>query len=175
MLEAMREAIWNEIKAELRSEDPDFPDMEVNEYGLSYELNEVSQIHVGAHGGNGYIWFGVYCSKEDHKHKYDKIKKSLESFLGDGEPDPEEMYPWWIYADTGYVDTDLNLWDPTREALEILSNEAKRKKIVRKVAQGLQELLEVIEDIAMVNAIEEGAQTELVPEEQIFEILRSGS
>ena len=30
---------------------------------------------------------------------------------------------------------------------------------MRKVVQGLQELLEVIEDIAMVNAIEEGAKT----------------
>ncbi|MXY82823.1 MAG: hypothetical protein F4Y91_12390, partial [Gemmatimonadetes bacterium] len=159
MLEAMREAIWNEIKAELRSEDPDFPDMEVNEYGLSYELNEVSQIEVGTCGNSkskdGRIWFGVSCSEKDYKHKYDKIKKSLESFLGCGEPDTEEIYPWWRYADTGYVDTHLNLENPTREALEILSNEEQRKKIVRKVAQGLQELLEVIEDIAMVNAIEE--------------------
>ena len=173
MLEAIREAIWSEIEAELRSEDLDFLDVEVNKYGLSYELNEVSQIHVGAHGSDGHIWFGVYCSKKDHKHKYDKIKKSLESFLSGGESDTE--YPWWIYADTGYVDTDLNLKNPTRKALEILANEEKRKKVVRKVAQGLQELLEVIEDIAMVNAIEEGAKTELVPEEQIFDILRSGS
>ena len=172
MLEAMREAVWNEIKAELRSEDPDFLDMEVNEYGLSYKLNEVSYIEVGAHGekNDGRIWFGVYCSKKDHKHKYDKIKKSLKSFLDGGESDTE--YPWWRYADTGYVDTDLNLKKPTREALEILSNEKKRKKVVRKVAQGLQELLEVIEDIAMVNAIEEGAKTGLASREQVFKILR---
>ena len=78
MLEAIREAIWSEIEAELRSEDLDLID---DEDGLSYELNEVSQIHVGAHGVNGRIWFGVSCSKKDHKHKYDKIKKSLESFL----------------------------------------------------------------------------------------------
>lgn len=156
MLEAIRETIWNEIEAELRSEGLDFLDVEVSEDGLSYELNEVSQIHVGAHGSNGRIWFGVYCSKKDHKHKYDKIKKSLESFLGGGEPDTEEMYPWWRYADT-----NLNLKNPTREDLEMLSNEEKRKKVVRKVAQGLQELLEVIEDIAMVKAIEEGAKTGL--------------
>ena len=172
MLEAIREAIWNEIEAELRSEDLDFLDVEVNKYGLSYELNEVSQIHVGAHGSDGHIWFGVYCSKKDHEHKYDKIKKSLESFLSGGEPDIEEEYPWWIYADTGYDDTDLNLKNPTREALEILSNEEKRKKVVRKIAQGLQELLEVIEDIAMVNAIEEGAKTGLASREEVFKILR---
>ena len=176
MLEAIREAIWSEIEDELRSEDLDFIDMAVSkgEDGLSYELNEVSQIHVGAHGkdSDGRIWFGVYCSKKDYKHKYDKIKKSLESFLSGGEPDTEEMYPWWRYADTGYVDTDLNLKNPTREALEILSNEEKRKKVVRKVAQGLQELLEVIEDIAMVNAIEEGAKTGLVSRKQVFKILR---
>ena len=169
MLEAIREAIWSEIEAELRSEEPDFIDASVSKDGLSYELNEVSQIHVGAHGksNDGRIWFGVYCSKEDHKHKYCKIKKSLESFLSDGEPDTEKMYPWWRYADT-----NLNLKNPTREDLEILSNEEKRKKVVRKVVQGLQELLEVIEDIAMVNAIEEGAKTGLASREQVFKILR---
>ena len=172
MIGSAKELLWNEIKSELKSEDLDFLDVEVSEKGLSYELNEISQIHVGAHGRNGRIWFGVYCSEKDHKHKYDKIKKSLESFLGDGEPDIEEMYPWWRYADTGYVDTDLNLWKPTREALEILSNEEKRKRVVRNVAQGLQELLEVIEDIAMVNAIEEGAKTGLASREQVFKILR---
>ena len=170
MLEAGPELLWNEIESELKSEDLDFLDVEVSEDGLSYELNEASQIHVGAHGRNGRIWFGVYCSEKDHKHKYDKIKKSLESFLSGGEPDTEEMYPWWRYADT-----NLNLKNPTREDLEMLANKDKRKKVVRRVAQGLQELLEVIEDIAMVNAIEEGAKTELVSEEQIFEILRRGS
>ncbi len=170
MLEAIREEIWREIEDELRSEDLDL--VSKGEDGLSYKLNEISQIHVGAHGGNGRIWFGVYCSKKDHKHKYDKIKKSLESFLSGGEPDAEKEYPWWIYADTGYVDTDLNLKKPTREALEILSNEEKRKKVVRKVAQGLQELLEVIEDIAMVNAIEEGAKTGYASREEVFKILR---
>ena len=164
MLEAIREAIWSEIEAELRSEDLDLID---DEDGLSYELNEVSQIHVGAHGVNGRIWFGVYCSKKDHKHKYDKIKKSLESFLSGGEPDTEEVYPWWRYTDT-----NLNLKNPTREDLEMLANKNKRKKVVRKIAQGLQELLEVIEDIAMVNAIEEGAKTGLASREQVFKILR---
>ena len=169
-IESAKELLWEEIEAELRSEEPDFIDASVSKDGLSYELNEVSQIHVGAHPVYGRIWFGVYCSKKEHEHKYDKIKKSLESFLSGGEPDTEEMYPWWRYADT-----NLNLKNLTREDLEILSNEEKRKKVVRKVVQGLQELLEVIEDIAMVNAIEEGAKTELVPEEQIFEILRRGS
>ena len=165
MPEAIREEIWSEIEDELRSEDLDL--VSKGEDGLSYELNEVSQIHVGAHGVNGRIWFGVYCSEKDHKRKYDKIKKSLESFLSGGEPDTEEMYPWWRYADT-----NLNLKNPTREDLEMLANKDKRKKVVRKVAQGLQELLEVIEDIAMVNAIEEGAKTGLASREQVFKILR---
>ena len=172
MPEAIREAIWSEIKDELRSEDLDL--VSEGEDGLSYKLNEVSRIHVGAHDRDGRIWFGVYCSEKDHKRKYDKIKKSLESFLSGGEPDldKEKMYPWWRYAATGYVDTYLNLKNPTREDLEILSNKNKRKKVVRKVAQGLQELLEVIEDIAMVNAIEEGAKTGLASREQVFKILR---
>ena len=163
--DVMFEAIWNEIGSELRSEDLGLPDEKVSTDGLKYKLNEATQIHVGAHGSNGRIWFGVYCSEKDHKHKYDKIKKVLEVVNG-GEPDTEKMYPWWRYADV-----NLNLKNPTREDLEELSDKEKRKKVVRKIAQGLKELLEVIEDIAMVNAIKEGEKTELVSEEEIFKIL----
>ena len=165
--DVMLEAIWNEIGAELRSGDLGLPDEKVSTDGLKYKLNEATQIHVGAHGSNGRIWFGVYYSAESHKHKYDKIKRSLESFLSGGEPDTEKMYPWWRYADT-----NLNLKNPTRADLEMLANKEKRKKVVRKIAQGLQELLEVIEDIAMVNAIEEGARTGLASREEVFKILR---
>ncbi|MCY4604974.1 MAG: hypothetical protein OXE49_12145 [Gemmatimonadetes bacterium] len=165
--DVMLEAIWNEIGAELRSEDLGLPDEKVSTDGLKYKLNEATQIHVGAHGSNGRIWFGVYYSAESHKHKYDKIKRSLESFLSGGEPDTEKMYPWWRYADT-----NLNLKNPTRADLEMLANKEQRKKVVRKIAQGLQELLEVIEDIAMVNAIEEGARTGLASREEVFKILR---
>lgn len=167
ILEAVPELLWNEVESELRSEDLGLTDEKVSTDGLKYKLNEATQIHVGVHGSNGRIWFGVYCSEKDHKHKYDKIKKSLESFLSGGEPDTEEMYPWWRYADT-----NLNLKNPTREDLEMLADKDKRKKVARKVAQGLQELLEVIEDIAMVNAIEEGAKTGLASREQVFKILR---
>lgn len=80
--------------------------------------------------------------------------------------EPDDDYPWWRYADKNL---NLNLEKPNREHLELLSNKEKRKKVVRKIVQGLKELLEVIEDIAIVNAIKEGEKTEFVSEEQIFE------
>ena len=47
-----------------------------------------------------------------------------------------------------------------------------RKKLHRRSSKkGLKEVWEVLEDLALVNAIKEGEKTELVPEEQIFEIL----
>ena len=166
----MLEAIWNEIGSELRSEDLGLPDEKVSTDGLiKYKLSEATQIHVGAHGSNGRIWFGVYCSEKDHKHKYDKIKKALEVVSG-GEPDTEKMYPWW-----GYADENLNLKSLTREDLEVLSNKEKRKKVVRKIAQGLKELLEILEDIALVNAIKEGAKAGRASREQVFKILKNES
>ena len=81
-----------------------------------------------------------------------------------------KWYPWYRYADE-----NLNLCDPTAENIKLLLSEKKRKEFARKIVQDVKEVLEALEDIAMVNAIEEGAKTELVPEEQIFEILRRGS
>ena len=86
MLEAIREAIWSEIEAELRSEEPDFIDASVSKDGLSYELNEVSQIHVGAHGksNDGRIWFGVSCSEKDPQAQVRQNKKIT-----------GELLKWW--------------------------------------------------------------------------------
>ncbi|MYD62607.1 MAG: hypothetical protein F4W91_16330 [Gemmatimonadetes bacterium] len=58
----------------------------------------------------------------------------------------------------------------------MLSNDADRQDYTKRAAQeivekGLKEIWEVLEDLALVNAIKEGEKTELVPEEQIFEIL----
>ena len=165
----MLEAIWNKIGFELRLEDLGLSEKKVSKYGLTYELSEATQIqiHVMArgHGTRGRIWFGIYCPEKDHKRKYKKIKKSLEGVRGE---EPDDKYPWWRYADENL---NLNLEKPTRENLELLSNKEKRKKVVRKIVQNLKEVLEVIEDIAMVNAIKEGEKTKFVSEKQIFKIL----
>lgn len=76
---------------------------------------------------------------------------------------PDDDYPFWQKVD--------RLEDPS-----LLLKDAERQKYAKKtareiIAKGLKELLEVFEDIALVNAIKEGEKTELVPEEQIFEIL----
>ena len=81
-----------------------------------------------------------------------------------------EWYPWYRY-----VDRNLSLCNPTVENIKLLLKPKQREEFARKFVQDVKEVLEALEDIAMVNAIEEGAKTEFVPEEQIFEILRRGS
>ena len=161
--------LWDEIGSELRSEIPDLPARDRSAKELCYPLSKATGIEVGTESDR--IWFGVYCSREAYKDKYDELKKALEVVSGSSSR-TNNWYPWYRYANA-YL--DLN----NPDHFKLLANDKDRQKYAKKtaqgVAQGLKELLEVLEDIALVNAIEEGAKTELVPEEQIFEILRRGS
>ena len=171
MREAGTELLWNEIESELKSEIPDLPDKdkERSSKGLYYRLSKATslEVGVGAHPNDHYcIWFGVGCSKEKYRDKYDMLKNALKD-VSDGETDAE--YPrWWRTGKT------LNLNKP--EDFKLLSNSIERQEYAKETAQeiikkGLKEVWEILEDIAMVNAIKEGEKTEFVSEEQIFEIL----
>ena len=169
MLEAGAKLLWDEIESELKSEIPDLPDKdeECSSKGLYYQLSEATSLEVGVGGFNNphRIWFGVGCSKEKNEDKYDMLKEALDEGVSDGESDNE--YPWWRYADR-----NLNLKNPTREDFELLSNNVERQKYGKEIVEYLKLVLEVLEDIAMVNAIEEGAKTGLASREQVFKILR---
>ena len=164
----LRKKMWDEIESELKSKIQYFPNKKRSykkgNKGLCYQLSESTSLEVV---GDSAIWFGVRCSKKKYKDKYDTLKNALEDVSG-GKSDDDS--PWWVR----YVDIYLDLNNP--EDFRLLSNDAARQAYTKKAAQeiiakGLKELLEVLEDIALVNAIKEGEKTELVPEEQIFEIL----
>ncbi len=154
----LRKKMWDEIESELKSEIQYFPNKKRSykkgNKGLCYQLSESTSLEVV--GDNDGIWFGVRCSKD----KYDTLKNALEDVSGE---EPGGDYPFWQKVDR-------------MEDLSLLLKDAERQKYAKKtareiIAKGLKELLEVLEDIALVNAIKEGEKTELVPEEQIFEIL----
>lgn len=170
----LRLKLWEEVKSELElleSEIPEFrqllkpvPTDKRSVVERYYKLSEASSLEIGEEKGS--IWFGVGCSKEEYRDPYAMFERGLKHMSGE----KNEWYPWYRY-----VDRNLNLCNPTVENIKLLLNTKQRKEFARKFVQDVKEILEVLEDIAMVNAIEEGAKTELVPEEQIFEILRRGS
>ena len=168
--------LWNEIKyyleSDLKSEIPDLLTKDEEHENLCYQLSEATSLQVGAVTGpqSVRIWFGVNCSKEEYKDKYDKLNKALKGISSDEEPN--NSHPWWRFADE-------DLFLEKKEHFERLSNDTDRQDYARKtaqgIAQGLKEVWEVLEDLALVNAIKEGEKTELVSKEQIFETLESVS
>ena len=157
----LRKKMWDEIESELKSEIQYFPNKKrsykKDNKGLCYQLSESTSLEVV---GDSAIWFGVRCSKKKYKDKYDTLKNALKDVSSEKSHDD---YPFWQEVDR-------------LEDLSLLLKDAERQKYAKKtarkiIAKGLKELLEVLEDIALGNAIKEGEKTELVPEEQIFEIL----
>ena len=160
----LRKKMWDEIESELKSEIQNLRNKDFSYNGLCYQLSKSTSLKVAIYSGR--IWFGVGCSKEKYKDKYDTLKNALEDVSGEK---PYDAFPWWRY-----VDIYLDLNNP--EDFRLLSNDAARQDYTKKAAQeivekGLKEVWEVLEDLALVNAIKEGEKTELIPEEQIFEIL----
>ena len=160
--------LWEEIESELKSKIQDLPNKDPSyNKGLRYPLSESTSISLDIVDDTNGIWFRVFCpDKNKYEDKYDKLSKALKD-LSDSPYD--DRVPCWQP-----VDRLLNLDNP--EDFKLLLNDVKRreyaKEIVQKIiAKGLKELLEVIEDIAMVNAIKEGEKTELVSEEEVFKIL----
>lgn len=161
----LREKLWNEIHSELELLESEIPELrplltDKSDTKRYYKLSEASSLEIGEE--EGCIWFGVGCSRDS----YVVLERGLNHLSGK----KNEWYPWYRYADE-----NLNLCNPTSENLKLLLSTKKRKECARKIVQDVKEVLAVLEDIALVNAIEEGAKTELVSEEQIFDILEKVS
>ena len=166
--EQLQKKLWQAIEAELETELSDIERSDVpytrrSKVALYYQLNESISLEIGRIK-NDTFWFGIGCSRDDYGETYDILRNSLQEVI---EGQRENRYcPWWNQY-------KLNLNDP--KYFKRLSSDTGRRKLARKFVQDVNDVLEVIEDIGIANAIEEGAKTELVPEEQIFDILRSGS
>ncbi len=164
----LHEKLWNEINSELElleSKIPEFrqlfksvPTDKSNIVRRYYQLSEASSLEIGEE--KGYIWFGVGCSKEK---SYAMLERGLKHLSGE----KNEWYPWYRYADQS-----LNLCDPTPENIKLLLSTKKRKELARKIVQDVKEVLDDLEDIALVNAIKEGEKTGLASREEVFKILK---
>ena len=84
------------------------------------------------------IFYGVLCPREENECEYNKFKEALEGGRSD------RWYPWWRY-----VPTDLKLKYPTREDLELLTNEKARQEYAAEVASGVGEVWEKIKDAGL--------------------------
>ncbi len=164
--------LWDEIESELKlleSEIPEFrqlfksvPTDKSDTVRRYYQLSEASSLEIGEE--EGYIWFGVGCSKEEYGDSYAMLERGLKHLSGEKKT---WWYPWWRYTHQ-----KLNLCDPTSENIKLLLSTKKRKEFARNFVQDVKEVLEVLEDIAMVNAIEEGKNTGLASREEVFKILK---
>ena len=162
----LHEKLWNEIHSELElleSEIPEFRQLltDKSDTKRCYKLSEASSLEIGEEEGR--IWFGVGCSKEKYPNPYVMLERGLKHLSGE----ENKWYPWYRYADK-----NLNLCDPTPENLKLLLSTKKRKEFARKFVQDVKEVLEVLEDIALVNAIKEGEKTGLASREEVFKILK---
>ena len=167
----LRCKLWNEINSELELLESEIPELrqllrpvpkDKSDVRRYYQLSEASSLEIGEE--EGCIWFGVDCSKEKDRNPYVMLERGLKHLRGEKN---EWDYPWWRYADQ-----NLNLCDPTPENLKLLLSIKKRKEFVKKIVQDVKEVLEVLEDIALVNAIKEGEKTGLASREEIFKILK---
>ena len=142
--------MWNKIESELKPKIQDFPNKNrsynKNNKGLRYQLSESISLEIVV---DSYaIWFGIGCSEENHKDKYDKLKEALKDVSGGRSG---RNYPWFRYVDEcKYIDM-----------IKFLSDDIERQEYAKKAAQkiikkGLKEVWEVLEDPALVNAIKEG-------------------
>jgi len=158
--------LWDEIHSELElleSEIPEFRQLLTDKSDTKryYKLSEASSLEIGEEEGR--IWFGVGCSKEEYRDPYVMLERGLNHLSGE----KNKWYPWYRYTDK-----NLNLCDPTPENIKLLLSTKKRKEFARKFVQDVKEVLEVLEDIALVNAIKEGEKTGLASREEVFKILK---
>lgn len=165
--------LWSEINSEmelLEAKIPEFGELRkpvptdkkhVKRY---YKFSEATSLEIGEE--DGFIWFGVGCDEKQHVDSYAMLETGLNHLVGE----KSASHPWYRW-----VDKNLNLSNPTSKNLKWLPNTKKRKEFVKKIVKDVEELLEALEDIALVNAMKEGEETGFVSEEEIFKILREGS
>ena len=143
-------ALWGEIESVLKSEIPVLRDKDkdededeehsyvcANKFALSYPFGSGAVfLRVGFdQEEDGHIYFGVYCSKEEHPDEYDRLREALMDVSVD---DPVSLFPGWRYIDI----VDLN----NSEDLKLLWKKAKRQKYAQEIAQGLKPFGEILAD-----------------------------
>ena len=154
--------LWQEIACKLKEEIPNLPEVSEEDSDITEETIRYFVTHQTRHKSHG-IWckfgrraslvvevedsnsihFGVYCSKEESKDEYYKLKEELEEALGQSHSN--KWWPWYRYA----PDLNLNLKYPTREHLKLLVNEDERQEYVEAVVSDVGEVWKSIKDAGL--------------------------
>ena len=105
-------------------------------YGLHYDDEATIDTWLSVEVEDG-IYFGVICLDEN---KYNELKKSLNEKVGGGKSSEWKWWPWHKWSG------NLNLRDPTRDDLKLLSNKEERKKCAEGIALGLKPVWGVLKE-----------------------------
>ena len=107
-------------------------------HGLYYG-GGVKKARLGIEVEGGRIFLGVRCHR-DNKKERNELDQVLEAVPG-RRSDEDEWWPWWRW-DRG----ELNLKNPTRENLQLLSNEKDRQKYAQNIAEDLGKVWDVLKN-----------------------------
>ena len=156
----LSKVLWKEIESYLKDElISEIPDLLTKgkehsyKWDLYYQLSKAVSLQVGTVAGPESVrmWFGVGCSKKEYEDKYDKLNIALEGLSS--EEKSNNWCPWWRYTDTG-------LFLKSAKDFKLLLNDTDRqehaKETAKGIVKGLKDIWEIIEDIALINAIKEG-------------------
>lgn len=150
---SLLEKLWMEMDSELRSRIPDLPkktsDSDITRetirhfltkknyvyHGLYYTLGEGSTLAVEV---ERYMYFGVHCSVQDFKSEHRRLRKLLADLEGNADLN-NEWWPWYQWAPG-----DIDLRQPNRQHLALLSDDRERRKHVEEIAIRLRRVWEWI-------------------------------
>ena len=94
-----------------------------------------AQVHLGVQLDRGVsyynIYFGILCDRTKCPTKYSELQNALKALNGRS----TGKFPWYKYADE-----ELNFNTSDRKTLNLLSNEKKREKLAKGIADGLKEV-----------------------------------
>ena len=152
--------LWNEIDVALKAEISDLPpkDDELSDTshktikffvtaqrnwkwanGLYYSFSKNAALGIET---DGKLFFGVRCLKE-HQDERAALENALQNVSG--REWSTGHWPWIRWA----KGANLNLKYPTRENLELLSNDDSRKNYAQEIAQGLRPVWEAVKEAGL--------------------------
>ena len=156
MIEArvsLHEKMWMEMDREVRARIPDLPDKsldsDISRETIREFLTKRNYVYHGLYYGLGagsalgveverYMYFGVRCSAQDSKSEHRRLKKLLAELEGNADAN-NDWWPWYQWAPG-----DLDLRQPNRKHLELLSDDQERRKYVEEIVARLGKVWEWI-------------------------------
>ena len=157
---SLLKSFWEEIDATVQARIPNLP-KKSSESVSEEDIREFLRRQRGEHYHGLYysfgigaslateverfMYFGVCCSKQDHKREHRQLRDILRN-LG-GNDGPEDWWPW-IQWDS----RKFNYKNPERNHLRLLADTEARQQYAEEVADGLSRVWDAVRDYAVDSA-----------------------